>query len=144
MAESKYLILFLSIVYLPLVVTYIYQRNHSEYKKFEWNRYNDLAVRVAIALLAFLILARVLAPKFVWAMNEGWRGYRGAGEIQFCLTWLMALHLLIFPHISKRSYWAINPTAIQLNNRYDTTIVRIGGLFLLLWVMRNTWVLIVS
>ena len=140
----KYFFLFFFIVFVPLVCTYVYQRNNPAFAGFTWGDKNRKGVWIAISLALFVLFAQVLCPEFIAKINAGWKTSRGrdGGEIDYCLQWLLALELLIFPHVIKRSYWAINPTARQYYSRFKCNGYWYAGWAALLLPVITTWQLI--
>ncbi|GAA6186355.1 hypothetical protein [Aliiglaciecola sp. NS0011-25] len=140
----KYFYLSLIIVYLPLTAIYIYQRGNKKYNDFNWGSKNRIGVWFAI-LFAFIILtAKLFFPSFIYAINTGWDDYRGrsGGEIFYFFQWLIALVLLIFPHVVKRDNWSNNPTSTQYNERFKANGYWYGGLVFSILPISNTWVLL--
>ncbi|GEM_PF-3081508 len=135
----KYLYLFFFTIYVPLLVIYFLQKNNSEYKGFNWAGKNSLGVWLAVLLALFVISAKWTAPSFVIAINTGWQGFRGSGELSYCIRWLIALTLLIFPHVIKKSFWRINPTATEFYSRFNSDGYWYAGLAFAIYPLYETW-----
>lgn len=140
----KYIYLFLFIVYLPLIGMYIYQRNNKKYENFKWGAKNRIGVWLSVFLAFILLTAKFFFPSFIYSINIGWDDYRGrsGGEFYYCTQWLVALTLLIFPHIVKRDNWSNNPTSSQYNDRFNANGYWYVGLVFSFLPVHNTWVLI--
>lgn len=137
----KYFYLAICVVYLPLTAMYLYQRKNIDYRRFGWGRKNRLGVWLAM-LFAFVVLtAKPLFPSFVDAIEIGWEDYRGrdGGEFYFFAQWLIALTLLIFPHLVKKDNWSKNPSPSQYHNRFNANAYWYTGLIFSLLPIYNTW-----
>lgn len=140
----KYFYLFLFIVYFPLIGVYLYQRGNEKYKNFTWGNKNRVGVWLSIILMVFLSCAKLAFPSFVNAVNIGWEDYEGhrGGEFYYCLQWLIALFLLIFPHLIKKENWSNNPSPSQYHDRFNADGYWYAGLIFSLLPIYNTWTLI--
>ena len=140
----KYFYLSLLIVYLPLTTTYIYQRKNKKYGDFKWGTKNRIGVWIAILFAITILSAKFFFPSFIYSINEGWDDYRGrsGGEFYYFFQWLIALTLLIFPHVVKRDNWSNNPTSTQYHDRFKADGYWYAGLVFSILPLRNTWVLL--
>ncbi|WP_394146604.1 hypothetical protein [Vibrio atypicus] len=139
----KYLLLFLFIVYLPLIGMYIYQRSNKKFEDFKWGTKNRIGVWLAIVLALIVVSAKHVFPSFVQAINVGWDSYRGTnGEFAYCFSWLVALILLIFPHMVKRDNWPSNPSPMEYHDRYKCDCYWYGGLIFSIIPIHNTLILL--
>lgn len=128
----KHVISFSVLVFIPLFLLYLHQRNNQDYEGFKWTKANDLGLVICLFLLLFIFFADVWAPNFVYRFDVGWYGRR-SNEYMYTFWWFISLSLVIFPHIYKRSRWKLFPTAMQRKSMYKTRWYRLGG-FLLIWL----------
>lgn len=126
----KHIVSFSALVFIPLFMIYIHQRNNDQYKGFKWTKFNDLGLVICSCLLLFIFFANTLAPNFVYRFNIGWHGHR-SNEYTYAFWWFVSLSLVIFPHVYKRSRWKLFPTAIQRESMYKTRWYRLGGFLLI-------------
>ncbi|KMT67058.1 hypothetical protein [Catenovulum maritimum] len=140
----KYFYLPLIIVYLPLMGMYIYQRGNRKYADFRWGVKNRIGVWFAILLALIILTAKLFFPFFVNSINIDWNDYRGrsGGEIYLFIQWLIALTLLIFPHIIKRDNWSNNPTPSQFHDRFNAHLYWYAGLIFSILPISNTLTLL--
>lgn len=138
----KYFYLFILIVFLPLFSIYIYQRKSPEFKDFTWSTKNRIGVWLALILALIVITAKYAFPSFVYNINTGWDAYRGSGEVNYFFHWLIALTLLIFPHVVKKCRWSNNPTGLQYHDRFKSSGYWYSGLVFSVIPIHTTWLLI--
>jgi hypothetical protein len=135
----KYLNLFLFIVFIPLFCMYIYQRKNRDFQNFVWGIKNRIGVWIAVALALIVAFAEVFFPSLAYNINIGWGESRDSDEFDYCFQWLIALTLLIFPHLVKKSYWSINPSSSEYHDRYKCSGYWYAGLGFSIIPIHTTW-----
>ena len=125
----KHILAFSVLVFIPMLVVYIHQRENDRYKGFGWSKVNDIGLFITFLLFVFILLASYISPEFVSRYNEGWH-HRRSNEYSYTIWWFIGLLLLTFPHVCKRSAWPLFPSAMQSKSLYKTKWFSIGGIFL--------------
>ena len=119
----------------------MYQKDNPNFKKYEWNTYNEVGVILFALFFIFVAIAYRLVPSFYEAIQDGWHlTYRHRrsvpGEIWYAVWAFVSLSMMSFPHIYKSSTMPIYPSGLQYWSRYDTTGARIlGGIMCILLII---------
>ena len=135
-----YFTLFFTIVFIPYLYLYSYQKGNIKYQKYEWNQWNEIGFYSALAFFIFVVLAPSLFTEFYNEFNDiDWerkdrRPGRRRGipfEFVYSILWLVSLTMVTFPHIYKRASMPILPTGTDLRNEYSTFTFRLIDITLL-------------
>ena len=134
----KHIIAFTVIVFIPLILVHIHQRQNVDYLGFKKGRLNYVGIFSSISLFLFIFLADFIAPNFVVRYDIGWNSGRRSNEYTFAAAWFIALLLITFPHVCKRASWPLFHTAMQAQSKHKTLWYRLGGFVFVIFMLNQT------